>query len=219
MLGGQTQSHIGVYTCCILIAMPTKRLRPKEKQRRANVRKFQNEKKNNAVAKFNGNIVRAESMLVEVKELAKELRPFLQNGAILLGRRWDDLISEQINVAITGTQKRLVLGDDGKPVRDEKGNDVYTSIPVDGKEQIKTRQSLIEMFPRLIPEEARNPEHDPLAGLAHVLQNGGGGELVVAAKVNEKNYQPDENMVEGVGSLISDNSSKDSIIDTDSQNA
>ena len=75
------------------------------------------------------------------------------------------------------------------------------------------------MFPRLIPEEARNPEHDPLAGLAHVLQNGGGGELVVAAKVNEKNYQPDENMVEGVGSLISDNSSKDSIIDTDSQNA
>lgn len=199
-----------------------KALKPKEKQRRANQRKFQHEKSNNAGSKLARNIITAENRLIEIKEIASTLRPFLTNGAILLGSNWDQIMEDQISTALNGViQRPIVDSQTGVPLTDDKGNILYKFVEVDVKEQLAVRKHLIDTFPKLIPEEAREQSVDPLVALARELSSGGGGSLSVQATVNSgrDEYEPDDNIIDGVARIISDNNATESAIDLSSENA
>lgn len=197
-----------------------KRLRPREKQRRANVRKFQHDKKQNSEHKLSSNIARAETQLTEVKELAKVLRPFLTNGAIILGNAWDEIMEDQIGAAMNGyIQRPLVNTDTGDIVLDDKGEPVMVYQALEVKDQIAARKHLIDTFPKLIPEEAMSMDVDPLVALARQLQDGGGGKMALHVEVEEKEHQPTEDVIEGVARFIDDDEGSRSAVDLSTANA
>ena len=199
-----------------------KALKPREKQRRANVRKFQHEKTKNVGSKLAHDVHYAKSALTEIKEIASTLRPFLTNGAILLGSNWDQIMEDQVSTALNGViQRPVVDSKTGVPLTDDKGNILYKFVEVDVKEQLAVRKHLIDTFPKLIPEEAREQSVDPLVALARELSSGGGGSLSVQATVNSDHddYEPDDNIIDGVARIISDNNATESAIDLSSENA
>jgi hypothetical protein len=191
-----------------------KKLRPREKQRRANVAKHQRDKKQNSEHKLSRNIIRAEKMLDEVKELAQVLRPFLHNGAIVLGSNWDQLMEDQISSALQGVILRPEINEDGQIVV-EDGQPKMTYMPIDMKDQINARQKLIELFPKLIPETAKALDRDPLLALAEELKNGGGGKLALEVEVAA--HEPTKDLIDGVATLIDNDST--TIIELDTANA
>jgi len=197
-----------------------KRLRPREKQRRANVRKFQHDKKQNSEHKLARNIATAESQITEVKELAKVLRPFLTNGAIILGNAWDEIMHDQIDSAINGyIQRPLVNTDTGDVVLDGKGEPVMVFKALEVKDQIAARKHLIDTFPKLIPEEAMSMDVDPLVALARQLQDGGGGKMALHVEIEEKEHEPSEDVIDGVARFINDDDGTGSAIDLSTANA
>jgi hypothetical protein len=193
-----------------------KKLRPREKQRRANVKAYRESKTQNSEHKLSRNILRAEKMLDDVKELSKILRPFLTNGAILLGNNWDQIMEDQIHTALYGTIKRpMVDAQTGEIVPNEDGEPQYSFIPVEPKDQMAARKHLIETFPKLIPEEAKTFDRDPLLALAAELKNTG-GKMALAVEVNAPEHEPDTEIIDGVARII-DNS--DATIELDTANA
>lgn len=139
---------------------PIIRLAKSEAQRARNRDRWRKRNKKVAADVLGQNIVRANAILHEVKELASTLRPFLQNGAIMLGETWDDLIADQITIALTGTQTRTVFEKNGDVKLDDKGDPVCRTTAVDPRTQVKVRQQLIEFFPKLIPEQSEAPSLD-----------------------------------------------------------
>ncbi len=199
-----------------------KRLKPREKQRRANVRKFQREKQDNAGSKLAQNVHYAKVALTEIKEIASTLRPFLTNGAILLGQSWDQIMEDQVTTAMDGTIRRPVINEDtGEPMLDEHGDVLYKYVEIDTKDQLAVRKHLIDTFPKLIPEDSRQIGIDPLVALARELSEGGGGSLSLQANVNSERdeYEPDDNIIDGVARVIGDNNSTEPAIDLSSENA
>lgn len=153
-------------------------------------------------------------MLDEVKELAQVLRPFLHNGAIVLGSNWDQLMEDQISSALQGVILRPQIDEDGQIVV-EDGQPKMTYMPIDMKDQINARQKLIELFPKLIPETAKELDRDPLLALAEELKNGGGGKL--ALEVEVPSHEPTKDLIDGVATLIDNDST--TIIELDTANA
>jgi hypothetical protein len=191
-----------------------KKLRPREKQRRANVRAHKAAKKDQSVSKFNRNIIRAEKMLDEVKELAQVLRPFLHNGAIVLGSNWDQLMEDQISSALHGMILRpMVDAETGAVVMDNNGEPKMSYMPIEMKDQLTARQKLIELFPKLIPETAKQLDRDPLLTLAEELKKGGGGKLALEVEMAEE-HESELDIIDGVARILDHESSTTIELDT-----
>lgn len=191
-----------------------KKLRPKAKQRRENVRKFQREKTQNSEHKLAQNIHFAEKALDEVKELAKVLRPFLTNGAILLGNNWDQIMEDQIRTAIDGVIKRPMIDPEtGDIVKGEDRKPKYIFVPVDPKDQMAARKHLIETFPKLIPESAKQMDVDPMIGLAKALAEQG-GKMALEVEVEAPEHEPDDDIVEAFGRIIDNDPAQTIQLDT-----
>jgi len=152
-------------------------------------------------------------MLDEVKELAQVLRPFLHNGAIVLGSNWDQLMEDQISSALQGVILRPKIDEEGQIVV-EDGQPKMTYMPIDMKDQINARQKLIELFPKLIPETAKALDRDPLLALAEELKKGGGGKLALEVEVA---HAATQDLIDGVATLIDNDST--TIIELDTANA
>jgi hypothetical protein len=191
-----------------------KKLRPREKQRRANVRAHKAAKKDQSVSKFNRNIIRAEKMLDEVKELAQVLRPFLHNGAIVLGSNWDQLMEDQISSALHGMILRpMVDAETGAVAMDNNGEPKMSYMPIEMKDQLTARQKLIELFPKLIPETAKQLDRDPLLTLAEELKKGGGGKLALEVEMAEE-HESELDIIDGVARILDHESSTTIELDT-----
>jgi hypothetical protein len=191
-----------------------KKLRPREKQRRANVRAHKVAKKDQSVSKFNRNIIRAEKMLDEVKELAQVLRPFLHNGAIVLGSNWDQLMEDQISSALHGMILRpMVDAETGVVVIGNNGEPKMSYMPIEMKDQLTARQKLIELFPKLIPETAKQLDRDPLLTLAEELKKGGGGKLALEVEMAEE-HESELDIIDGVARILDHESTTTIELDT-----
>lgn len=191
-----------------------KKLRPREKQRRANVKAHRIAKTQNSEHKLSRNIVRAEKMLDEVKELASILRPFLHNGAIVLGSNWDQLMEDQISSALHGMILRpMIDADTGAIITDDDGEPKMSYMPIEMKDQLTARQKLIELFPKLIPETAKQLDRDPLLTLAEELKKGGGGKLALEVEMAEE-HEPELNIVDGVARILDHESTTTIELDT-----
>ena len=139
-------------------------------RRTVNKAAFKKEKKNNAASVLTQNIMKADKMLGEVRTIEKSLRPLLTNGAINLGQKWDKLLADQIHTAMTGTVRRAEVDfKTGKVVLQKNGRPVMGYFPVEPRDQLKVRKELIELFPKLIPEEVRPTNNDAIFGLAKML--------------------------------------------------
>jgi hypothetical protein len=142
-------------------------------------------------------------MLDEVKELATVLRPFLHNGAIVLGSNWDQLMEDQISSALHGMIHRpMIDSDTGEVVLSDEGKPQTVYMAIEMKDQLNARQKLIELFPKLIPETAKQLDRDPLLALAEELKKDGGGKL--ALKVEVTPHKPEPEIVEGIAKFIDD---------------
>ena len=193
-----------------------KRAAVKQRVRRTNRATWRKKNKDENKNKLHQNIIRANSMLGEVKALASTLRPFLQNGAVMLGQSFDGLIEAQIQIALTGSQTRMVFDKKGEVVLDDKGEPELRMEPVDARTQVRVRQQLIEFFPKLIPEDTSKPEIDPIMVIAErmaALRVGG-----VIRETTQIEVSPtDPKIAEAVGTVIDHGS--EATVELTSQNA
>lgn len=157
----------------------------------------------------------AANMLKEVKELAKALRPFLLDGAVVLGAAFDDLIADQITVAMTGTQLRMQFNKKGEALLGPDGTPVFELEPVTSSAQIQARQKLIEFFPTLIPDEAVSADRDPLESLVSFMNSG--ERISISKETTGRAPDTDPSIVEAIGEVIDDDGNK--AIELNSANA
>lgn len=190
----------------------------RERQRKANVAGWKRRNHQSTAIKLARNVAFAEIKLKELKELAGVLKPFLQNAAIMLGKEFDELMNEEILLARSGIQMRVLLDDDGEPVVGKDGTAMMERVLVSPAQQIAARKYLITMFPKLIPEESKSMDRDPLLSLHAVLKEGGGGRMALEVNGAKEEHEPDEEIIEGVGRILNDDD-EPTVIDTDSQNA
>ena len=171
-------------------------------RRTVNKAAFKKEKKNNAASVLTQNIMKADKMLGEVRTIEKSLRPLLTNGAINLGQKWDKLLADQIHTAMTGTVRRAEVDfKTGKVVLQKNGRPVMGYFPVEPRDQLRVRKELIELFPKLIPEEARATGKDPLVVLGEIMAAGYSADLAIVAKINPEKEQ----VAIAVEGILSDN--------------
>ena len=180
-----------------------KRQADRDAVKRYNRKRFRDQKKTDKVSQANQIALAAKGDLKEIRELAKTLRPFLENGAMLLGDAWDSLVADQITVALTGTQVRMILDEEGFPIPGDDGKPMFNSVNVDPKTQIRVRQQLIEFFPKLIPEDTSRPDTDPLEVLLRRM-NSEGGRIAIEVDGEDDPNEPGEEVVDAVGRIIDD---------------
>lgn len=192
------------------------RIAERDRIKTRNRARFREQKKKDKVSEANRVALIARADLKEIRELAKTLRPFLENGAILLGETWDSLMADQVTVALTGTQRRIVFDKNGDPILDDKGEPAMQPVSVSAAAQISARQKLIELFPKLIPEDTSAPDTDPLAELWRRM-NSEGGRMAIEIDGETDPNEPEDNVVDGIARVIDDDGPAE--IDLTAQNA
>jgi hypothetical protein len=107
-----------------------------------------------------------ERMLTEVKVRLDDIKPFYDRAVDSLASSYEDLMDAEIASALHD---------------------------VDPVERRRSRQFLLNMFPKLIPPESRKTD-DPLAAVAEAIQRKG-GKIAVMAEVGS--FEPDGSDGEG----------------------
>jgi hypothetical protein len=125
-------------------------------------------------------------------------------------------MADQVTVALTGTQRRIVFDKNGDPILDSKGEPAMQPVSVSAAAQISARQKLIELFPKLIPEDTSAPDTDPLAELWRRM-NSEGGRMAIEIDGETDPNEPEDNVVDGIARVIDDDGPAE--IDLTAQNA